>query len=154
MGLFDSVKGFLNIGGVTIKLQGVAGHVSKNETSIPGQLVLTTKSDKHVISIHYKFINEQSRGSGEDKETDEIIIGETFVKEPFDIKTGETKTLDFAIPFVWKARLKEKSGMLGAVGKLGAMAMSEKEKFYVVAEADVKGTPLDPSDKVMVQVVD
>jgi hypothetical protein len=42
--------------------------------------------------------------------------------------------------------------MLGGVGKLAAFATAEKDEYYVVAEADVKGTALDPSAKVKVAV--
>ncbi|HZT78887.1 MAG TPA: hypothetical protein VFA26_01590 [Gemmataceae bacterium] len=45
-------------------------------------------------------------------------------------------------------------GVPGAVGKLGAFARGEKLEYHLVAVCDVKGTPLDPSDRVAVTMVD
>jgi hypothetical protein len=49
--------------------------------------------------------------------------------------------------------------MLGAVGKLGALAGKlgsdddARVRYYVEVTADVKGTPFDPTDKVEIRVV-
>lgn len=153
MGILDTVKGWLNIGGVKVKLRQVDMQVPKAGSELKGKVDLTSKGDKHVLKVLYKFMMERSTGKGEDKKTEETVLGETRMNEPFDIKTGETKTLDFAINYRIPDTLKDKSGVLGAVGKLGAFAASEKLEYYVVAECDVKGTALDPSDKVRVTVV-
>ena len=44
--------------------------------------------------------------------------------------------------------------VLGAIGKLGAFASGEKAEYYLVAEADVESTPLDPTDRVELKVGD
>lgn len=153
MGLLDKIKGWLNIGGVKVKLD-VAPQVSRSQSELPGKVTLTTKDDKHVLKLNYKLIEERTTGSDDEEETEETILGQVTMSEPFDIKGGETRELDFVIGYAIKERLADKKGMMGAVGKLGSFAAGEELKYYVVAECDVKGTALDPSDKREVQVVE
>jgi hypothetical protein len=154
MGLWDTVKGWFNIGGVSVKLRDVNPMVPKSGNRIDGKVVLSSKSDKHVLKMHYKFVLERSTGRGNERETKEFVFGEATNDQPFDIKTGETKTLDFTIPYSLSKELKDMGGALGTLGKLGAFAANEKDDYYVIAVCDVKGTPFDPRDKVRVQVVD
>lgn len=153
MGLWSTVKGWLNIGGVSVKLDGVPTTVKKTGGNIAGRLNLATKSDKQVLKIVYKLVQEKTTGSGDDKKTEQVVYGQSVMNTPFEMKTGESKTLDFNFTYQLPERLADKGGMLGAVGKLGAFASGEKLEHYIIAECDVKGTPLDPSDRVKVQVV-
>lgn len=154
MGLLDKIKGWLNIGGVKVKLEGVNPAVSKAGNEISGKAVLTSKSDKHVLKVNYKFIVEKTTGRGEDKETKEFVLGQSSLTEPFDIKAGESTELEFVIPYSIEKSLKDMGGVLGAIGKLGAFAAKEKLEYFVVAEADVKGTPFDATAKMEVTLVD
>ncbi len=45
------------------------------------------------------------------------------------------------------------TGGLGAIGKVGAFLSSDKEEYFVVAQADVKGAAFSPSHWVEVTVV-
>src|SRR5947209_3497085 len=75
MGLLSTVKGWLNIGGVKVRMEGVNPMVSKSGNQLTGRLVLTSKSDKRVNKVDYKFVLSKTTGRGEDKETKEYIIG-------------------------------------------------------------------------------
>lgn len=154
MGLWSTIKGWLNIGGVKVTLEGVPSTVSKAGGEIRGETVLTSKGDKHVLRVDYQFVLEKTTGRGDDKKTEEIVLGRAAMTEPFDIKTGETRTLDFVIPYSIEKTLKDMGGVLGAVGKLGAFAAKERLRYLVKATCDVKGTAFDPSDRTEVQVVD
>jgi hypothetical protein len=50
-------------------------------------------------------------------------------------------------------QLKEKGGVLGTLGKVGAFASNEKSKYFVNAEVDVKSAALDPSDKKEIRLM-
>jgi len=154
MGFLDTAKGWLNIGGVKVKIQDLNPRISRAGNQITGKVLLTSKGDKHVLKLTYKFIMQKTTGRGEDRKTKEFTLAQTALTEPFDIKTGESRTLDFSIPYALEKSLKDAGGVLGTVGKLGAFAVGEKEEYFVVAECDVKGTALDPSDKVEVTIVD
>ena len=45
-------------------------------------------------------------------------------------------------------------GVLGTVGKVAAFATGEKLEYLVIVEAHVKGTALNPWNKVDVEIVD
>ena len=154
MGFMDTVKGWLNIGGVKVKLQDVNQMVPRSGSQITGKVLLTSKGDKHVLKVVYKFYLRKTTGRGEQQQTKEFIIGQSALNEPFDMKEGESKTLDFAIPYSIEKGLKDMGGVVGAVGKLGAFATGEKLEYFIEALCDVKGTALDPSDKLEVTIVD
>jgi hypothetical protein len=154
LGFLDTAKGWLNIGGVKVQLQDINPRVSRSGSQITGKVLLTSKGDKHVLKLTYKFVLQKTTGRGEDKKTKEFVLGQAAWNEPFDIKTGETRTMEFAIPYSLEKGLKDQGGVLGAVGKIGAFAVGETEEYFVVAVCDVKGTALDPSSKVEVSLVD
>ena len=128
--------------------------VSKSGNQITGRLVFTSKNDKHVQKVDYKFYLEKTTGRGDDKETKDYVIGSSSHNQPFDIKAGETKSLDFTIPYSIERTLKDMGGVLGAVGKFGAFAVGTKEKYWVTAKCGVKGTALSPAAHLEVTVVD
>lgn len=153
MGFMSTVKGWLNIGGVKVKLEGVSPTISRSMNTLGGKVRLVSKSDKEIIKLTYKLIMEVTTGKGDEKETKESVLGHTVVNGPIQIKAGEEQVHDFSFNYAIPEQLKDKGGMLGAVGKFGAFAAGEKIKYYVAAICDVKGTALDPSDKVTVTVV-
>jgi len=154
MGFLDTAKGWFNIGGVKLKLEGIGPTVPKRGNSLSGKAVLTTKSDKQVQKMAYKFMLKKTSGSGDDRHSHEYTLGQSSLDTPFEIKAGETKTLDFSINYTIEETLKDKGGVLGAVGKLAAFASQESLEYYVEAECSVKGTALNPSAKVQVKVAD
>jgi len=154
MGFLDTAKGWLNIGGVKVKIQDLNPLIPRSGNQITGKVLLTSKGDKHVLKVVYKFLLRKTTGRGDQRQTKEFTLGQSSHNEPFDIKTGESKTLDFAIGYSLEKSLKDLGGVLGAVGKLGAFASGEKVEYFVVAECDVKGTALDPSDRVEVTIAD
>jgi len=154
LGFLDTVKGWLNIGGVKVTLQDVKTLVPRSGNQITGKVLLTSKGDKQVLKLIYKFILQKTTGRGENRQTKEFVIGQATAAEPFEIKTGESRTLDFAISYSIDRTLADMSGVLGTVGKIGAFAAGEKLEYFVVATCDVKGTALDPSAKVEVTLVD
>jgi hypothetical protein len=154
MGFLDTIKGWLNIGGVKVQIEGVNPMVSKSGKAVTGKAVLTSKSDKQVTKVTQKFILRKTTGRGNEKKTKEFALGQCNGPAPFEIKTGETKTLDFSIPYSIEQSLKDMGGVLGTVGKLAAFAASEKQEYFVVVKCEVKGTALSPSAELEVNVVD
>ena len=156
MGFFQTIKNKLGIGGVKVVLE-VPGQLSKDAGKVEGKVVLTSKSDQEVVSISVKIFEEFTTGRGDDKKTTKYELGIVKINPGFAIKTGETKEVNFSLPFsLLKSsndELKEKGGALGAIGKLGAFASNEKSEYFVEAEADVKSAALDPSDKKQINLV-
>jgi SpoOM protein len=154
MGLLDTIKGWFNIGGVSVKLQGVNPMVPKTGNKITGQVLLSTKTDKQIKNMTYKLLLKQTTGHGNDRKTKDYVLAQTTQDQPFELKKDETKTLDFTLPYSIEKSLKDMGGMLGAIGKIGAFATSERNEYFVVAQCGVKGAALSPSASVPVTIVD
>lgn len=164
MGFFGKIKAFLNIGGVSIKMKDVTNPFVRGATTINGVVELTTKSDKIVLDTAARFyVTTTKKEDGEEK-SEEETLGKWSAKEylpgeyPFEIKPGEVKTIEFMVPNIHLPKtLAAEKGMLGAVGKLAAFASKAggtKMEYTLEVTADVKGTPLDPSAKAKINVVD
>ncbi len=154
MGLLDTIKGWLNIGGVTIRLTEDINEISKSESQFSGTAVLTSKSDKHVLKLTYRLVEAHTTGPEDDQKTRETVLGETVVDEEFDIKRGELKVCKFQVAYAVPERMRDKGGVLGAAAKLGAKVGNERLEYQIVAICDVQGTALDPKAKRKVALVD
>ena len=156
MGFFQTIKNKLGIGGVKVSLQ-VPGQVAKDAGVLEGKITLTTKSEQEVKEIKVKIFEEYTTGRGDDKKTKTFDLGEVKIPGGFTLKPGDSKEISFSLPFsVLKSNndnLKEKGGVLGALGKMGSFADNEKSAFFVEADADVKAAALDPSDKKEIRLI-
>lgn len=155
MGFLNTVKGWFNIGGVSVKLQGVSQRVSRSGNRIDGNVLLSSKGDKQVLKLTYRFYMNLTRKKPDNQnETQAYTIAEVTHDEPFEMKEGEMKTIPFTIPYRIEPRLQDQGGFFGTIGKLGALVNNDQEEYYVTAMCDVKGTALDPSDRINVVLVD
>jgi hypothetical protein len=174
MGIWDTMKGWFNIGGVSVKITKVENPFPREDPVMKGNFTLTTKIPKTVLGTRAEFFGEETIRE-ENKETkameektkrtsygvfdtSRIIADDTY---PLELAAGETREMFFLIIDVnlggTTGRMAEQGGMMGALGKAAAFAGSFSQKgemkYYVEVTADVKGTPFDPSDKVEIRVV-
>lgn len=112
---------------------------------------MTTKSEQTIVSLEVKVIEEFTQGRGDDKTTKEYTLGTVKIPGEFVIKPGETKEVPFSVNFellkTSNDELKEKGGVVGALGSMAKFANAEKSAYFVEAEVDVKSSVLNPSDK-------
>jgi SpoOM protein len=154
MGLWDTIKGWFNIGGVKVKLDGVPSAISKTGNQIGGKVNLTAKGDKHVNKMTYRLVLRRTTGSGEKRETKDHVLAEKVVPDEFDMKKDETKVLDFTLTYALEKALKDMGGVLGGLGKAAAFLSGEKDEYFITATCSVKGTAFSPSDWQRVVVGD
>jgi hypothetical protein len=152
MGFWSTIKGWFNIGGVKVNIEGLNQVIPKDGNRITAKVNLTTKEDKRINKVTYKFLLKKTTGRGEEKKTKENVISQHDLSEPFDLKAGETKTLDLDLAYSLEKTLKDMGGVLGGIGKLAAFAAAEQEEYFVIAQADVKGAAISPSHWVSVTV--
>ena len=163
MGLWSTIKGWLNIGGVKVLLWKYSEPLARSNPVITGAVLLKAKSDKTVTALEVKVIEEltTTEGEGEDKtkETETTVLGsikypdhEAGIGFPLDLKPGEDKEQPFTIRCAFPERLQHKGGVLGGVGKLAAFASGDKIEYYIVASASVKGAAFATTDKHKLKV--
>lgn len=156
MGLFQTIKSKLGIGGVKVVLE-IPGQVSKASERISGKVILTTKSEQEVTEIEISLKEEYTTGRGDDKTTKEFTLGELKMPVSFTIRPGETKEIPFDLNFkLIKSNsddLREKGGAMGALGSMAAFANAEKSEYTVDVHVDVKSAALDPMDSKDIKLV-
>lgn len=159
MGFLNTVKGWLNIGGVKVKLQGVSQRVSRSGDRIDGSVLLKSKGDKTVLKLTVQFVmkittKKKDLQGNDQRESKDYTIAESIMDLPFDMKEGETKVMPFSLTYSLEQRMQDRGGFVGAMGALGAMLSNQEEEYLVRAMCDVKGTVLDPGDSIAVVLVD
>lgn len=152
MGVWGKIKGWLNIGGVKVKVEDVEPSIFVGNNTMTGKAVLTAKDAKEVLSIKCKVVHERTEKVDGEEETETTILGQEDFLEGFQMAAGETKEIPFSVEYHLEEKMKHMGGVAGAVGKLGSFAMGKKDAYSLIVECDVKGTVLDPSDQVDLKV--
>jgi hypothetical protein len=154
MSFIDTIKNWLNIGGVSMKLN-VPLQLSESAGVVKGSVVLTTKSTKHITGISVDLVETFTHGRGDDEQTDTYKWGELDLEQEFDLNPGETKEIQFELPFTaaksTSENLAKQKGIIGGLGKLSMMADNQKSTFEIEAYCNVKGS-LGASEKVSVKM--
>ncbi|MCC6582557.1 MAG: sporulation protein [Chitinophagales bacterium] len=156
MSFFSKIKQKLGIGTISVKIN-VPGQLNAADGKLKGSLLLTAKSNQKVKKIDIKLEEEQTTGRGDNKKTNYYTIGSWNSNEFFEMKEGETKTVEFEFPVqVYKSstdQLAEKGGVLGGLGKMAKFADDARSEFSVKAVVDVEGASLDPSDSCNINII-
>ncbi|HUM53339.1 MAG TPA: sporulation protein [Chitinophagales bacterium] len=156
MSFFSKIKQALGIGTISVKINA-PGQLNAADGKLKGSLFLTAKSDQKVKKMEVKLEEEQTTGRGDNKKIQTYTIGSWNDNSMFEMKTGETKTVEFEFPVqVYKSstdQLAEKGGMLGGLGKMAKFADDTRSEFKVCAIVDVDGAKLDPSDSCNINII-
>ena len=151
MGFMDTVKGWFNIGGVSVKIEGVQPTLYVGNNTLTGKAILAAKSDKEVLSVTCSITNEHK----EKENGEEVVKNHTLDERKlggFQMKAGETREVEFELQCHIDEKLQHQSGMMGALGKLGAMATGSSDSYKLQVNVDVKGVVLDPSATVDLKI--
>lgn len=165
MGMWATIKGWMNIGGVKVLLWKYTEPLSRANPVISGAVLLKTKSDKTVTALEVKVIEEltKTEGSGEDKKTktETTVLGsvkfpgnDSGIGYPLELKPDDKKEQPFTLHVAVTQRLQNYSGVLGGIGKLAAWGAGEKVAYFIVAEASVKGAAFATADKQKLSIGD
>ncbi|MBI1249129.1 hypothetical protein GC197_14960 [bacterium] len=168
MGLWSTIKGWFNIGGVSVQIVEVDDPFPHNHTMMNGKFVLTTKTAHTILGITSEFFLERTtkdkEGNDQTEKTSLGVERTTDIKIrtdfPFELTPEESKELTFHISDIDMdgvlGKMAKSGGMMGMLGQAAKFAGSFSDKgivrYYVEVTADVKGTPFDPSDKREIRV--
>jgi hypothetical protein len=161
MGLWGRIKGWLNIGGVKVLLWKYSEPLRRADPVITGAVLLKSKSPRTVLSLDIRLVEEHTYKKDDQTKTDTTVLGRFRFPEndpglgyPLEMKPGEDREQSFTLRVATVERLRDKAGVLGATAKIGAFLSQDRVEHYLIAEADVQGTPLDPSHKVKMPITD
>jgi hypothetical protein len=156
MSFFAKIKQFFGAGTVKVELT-VPPQVAKSSGQIAGRVALNALSDQQVLEVTVTLKETWHTGRGENRQEKEFELGKVKLADDFAMRQSENRQFEFVLPFeLLKSgndRLKDAGGALGVLGKVGSFADAERSDYHVVAEADVKGAMLDPSDKKEIQLL-
>jgi len=156
MGIFSKLKKGLGIGTASVAIDVKNSHLIESG-SIPGTATITAESDLHFTKIKFSVIRETTSGKRSDSSKQSHTIGEMIDSQTFDMKEGESKTVEFNIPIEKKVTMTEAiqagSASFGGLGKIaGQLLTSKKVNYFVKVVADAEGVALDPSAKEQIDI--
>lgn len=148
--MFKRVKKWLGIEGVKLEL-ALPEEVDKRSGLIEGTIRFQSMHPQLVTNIDVILIEWYSRGRKKEKLIDEYELGRVQLPETFEIEPEQIIEKGFLLPFeLLKSdfdRMQERNILLGGVASFAKYLNAVKSEFYVLAEAKVKGTALNPFDK-------
>ncbi|MBP9196483.1 MAG: hypothetical protein KBF35_02355 [Saprospiraceae bacterium] len=148
--MFGKVKKILGIEGVKLELI-IPDNVSAETGIIIGIIKLTSLSDNNIIEgIHLRMVEKYSRGRGDSKLINEYPMGELVKNDVIHISKNDIIEVPFEMEFVHVKSEMDKLGennffTRGLVG-LAKKARAVKSEYTLRAEANIKGTTLNPFD--------
>jgi hypothetical protein len=120
MGLWDKIKGWLNIGGVKVLLWKYSEPLKKSNPVITGAVLLKTKSPKTVLSVEVKFIEELTYQEDDQAKTDTKVLGRYHVPSqasglgyPLHLQPGENREEPFTVHVAPTDRLQNRGACWG-----------------------------------------
>ena len=156
MSFFSKIKQFAGIGTLDVRVEGPAS-LTPGSTEVQGRVHITAKSDQQVLSIVVELREEFKSGRGDEQKEQRFVLGSLRLGEQYALREGETRAVPFSFPIQFlksnNDTLKEKGGLLGGLGKLGALAANEQSTFKLHAVVDVQGTSLDPTGELDVKFI-
>ncbi|MEM9917600.1 MAG: sporulation protein [Bacteroidota bacterium] len=153
--MLRKVKKWLGIEGVKLELL-IPEEISRDTKVLNGKIRLYSMNAQTVSQIVIKFVERYSRGRKSEKMTDEYQLGEISLVELVEVPADEAVEIDFKLPFaIVKSEmdeLQDKNLLMNGIVKAAKWMNNVESEFRVEAEADVRGTALNPFDKKAVVV--
>lgn len=152
--MIKRLKKILGIESVKVELE-IPEEISSSDDKISGKLLFSSQSDATITGVSIKLIEKYTRGRKEAKLIDEYVISHISINESLDIVAGEEFELPFDLPFqLVKSemdQLESKNIFTKGIVSLAKKLKGVKSEYRVLAEAQVKGTALQPfSEKAIV----
>ena len=148
--MIKKVKNWLGIEGVKVDLE-LPEAVKGEDGLLMGRVLFFTKTDQQVTGLRVKLVERYARGRGDSKKIDEYVLGQIELDQSVDIPAEQTIGLDFRLHFdLLKSEMDEFAGrnfLLRGLVRTAKWASRVRSKYFVIAEASVKGVALDPFSK-------
>lgn len=148
--MIGKVKKWLGIEGVKVELV-LPEEVAIRSGVVNGSLRFQSMNPQIVTGIRLVLIERYSRGRGEEKLTDEYLLGKVELNENFEVLPDEVVEREFALPFsLIKSGIDQfgdRNILNGGLATLAKWSRAVKSEYRIEVEARVKGVALNPFDK-------
>jgi len=153
--MFGKVKQWLGIEGVKLELV-LPEKIEESEGRISGKLRFYSMHPQTVKRIKVKLIERYTRGRRNEKMTDDYELGHLEMDKTIDVPAEEVVELDFVLSFQTiksdMDELEDKNFVLGRLIKTAKWIRGVNSEYRIEAEAEVKGTALNPFDKKNIHI--
>jgi len=153
--MFGTVKKWLGIEGVKLELD-LPEVAFKEVAALSGKIRFYSKNAQEVTGIKVFLIEKYERGRGEDKRIDDYQLGEIELNQTIQVPAEEMIEIDFTLPFSTMDSEIDSFGsrniFTSGLSKLAKSLNAVKSQYFIVAEAKVKGTALNPFDKQLIDL--
>lgn len=154
--VFGKVKQFFGIEGVKIELE-LPEEIKKSDGEIYGKIRFTSMNTQTVVGVKVKLIEKYIRGRRKGKKMDEYELGFIEMDESFTVEPDEAKVLNFVLPFeLLQSEMDafgDKNPIFKGISKVAKATRGVKSRFRIEAEANVKGTRLNPFDEKEIKLM-
>jgi hypothetical protein len=158
MGFFGNISKNLKRGGVKVRLDAPASIKLNSKEQYTARVSITAKEPQKIndvtLTLRRQTIDSNNAPS------QEIEIMSINTGESFELTAGETKVVEIK----YGADMAKISGVetdavtnavSEAMAKFGAIAQAldnDRHEYFLIAQADVDGVSLDPTNQMMVHV--
>ena len=153
--MFGKVKQWLGIEGVKLELV-LPDSIVESDGVVEGKLRLYSMHSQTVKRIKVKLIERYTRGRRKEKMTDEYELGNLDIEKTIEVPAEQAVELDFVLQFQTVKsdmdELQEKNFVLGRLVKTAKWIRGVNSEYRIEAEAEVKGTALNPFDRKNIHI--
>lgn len=154
--MFGKVKRWLGIEGVKVEVF-IPETVKASSGNIDGTIRFYSMHDQLVQTITIKLIERYKRGRRSGKLVDEYTLGEITLEQDIEVPAHEHIEVDFSLPFQMALsdfdRLESRNFLMKGIARTAKFARGARSEFRVEAEAEVKGTALNPFDSQTLAII-
>jgi SpoOM protein len=147
--MFGRVKQWLGIEGVKVELD-VPEKIGASDNTVDGTVRFYSLHDQTVKSVRIKLIEKYKRGRRMNKLVDEYTLGEIEMVQDIEVPAHEYVEVEFSLPFSRSLsemdKIESKNFIFKGAIKTAKLMRGVKSEYRIEAEADVRGTALNPFD--------
>lgn len=153
--MFGKVKQWLGIEGVKLELV-LPDKIEESDGMIQGKLRLFSMHPQTVKRVKIILVERYTRGRRKEKLTDEYELGHLEIDRTIEVPAEEIVEVDFVLHFEKiksdMDELEDKNFVLGRLVKTAKWIRGVNSEYRLEAEAEVKGTALNPFDKKNIHI--
>ena len=153
--LFKKVKDFLGIDGVKLALR-IPESAEMSDDFIEGEVIITSKGEKHVSSIEIKLIEKYQRGRKEEQLINEYELSKIVLLTNLSMDKDQVETISFSIPMEKLLsdmdRYSQKNVITKGLVSIAKKLKKVKSTYKIVATAHLADSATTPTISAAIKI--